>query len=59
MIARAFGWHIDALERAKVKSFLFDVHRQTQGHSQLVTGGGTTARGHKLVSISSAVSQSP
>lgn len=43
----------------EVKSFLFDVHRQTQGHSQLVTGGGTTAVEDNLVSISLLVSQSP
>ena len=59
MIARAFGRHCDALMREEVKGFLFDVHRQTQGHSQLVTGGGTTATRHKLVSISLKISQSP
>jgi hypothetical protein len=59
MIERAFGWHGDALMGQEVKGFLFDVHRQTQGHSQLVTGGGTTATRRKLVSISSEVSQSP
>jgi hypothetical protein len=47
-IVRAFGRHSDALKREEVKSFLIDVHRQTQGHSQLVTGGRTTTREQNL-----------
>jgi len=58
-IARAFGGHSDALMKEQVKRNIFDVHRQTQGHSQLVTGGGTTAVKVILVSIFSLIPQSP
>lgn len=51
---KAFGGHSDALMKEQVRRNIFDVHRQTQGHSQLVTGGGTTA----VKVVSSAFSHS-